>query len=71
MMFCKCDNCGKTQVARPHKEGVLKPMWCEPKDWLRRFDKDGGVIGLACCYACDKEMEKGLKRKPGTEAGKV
>lgn len=66
MVYCKCDGCGKEEPARVYQEPAIKPMWVEPMKWLRRFDKDGNVIALTCCYECDKKVEKGVRRKPGT-----
>lgn len=61
-----CDVCGKKEPARSYKEGVLKPMWAEPERWLRRFDKAGKVFATVCSYACDKQLDGGDKKKPGT-----
>lgn len=65
-VIVKCDVCGKEEPARPHQENTHKPMWAEPHEWLRRFDGKGRVIALACGLDCDKLLDKGNKRKPGT-----
>ena len=64
MFFIKCDNCGKTELAREYKEATNKQMWCEPKDWLRRFNKEGKVVATFCVYQCENEwVEKQKERK--------
>jgi hypothetical protein len=62
MFLCKCDNCGAEAAAREHKEASMKPMFVEPKDWLRLFTKEGKVMAIFCCYNCERNWSKD---KPG------
>lgn len=67
MFIVRCDNCGAEENARAYSQEVavtMKPMFCEPKGWMRWFDtKTGAVTATLCSVNCDRAYARSNKSR--------